>query len=183
MKHGKIVLLGMMASGKTTLGALVADALSVPFIDSDQAIVDAAGMPIAEYFASHGEDAFRALEREVVLSLADKPGAFVMALGGGAYLQETIRDRLRGKALTMYLRLDADEIVRRLETTDIASRPVLASSLDWRARATELVRERDPFYRLADMIFEAGGRDPHALARDLAETLRQPPGRMETPSV
>lgn len=171
----------MMASGKSTLGALLADALSVPFIDSDQAIVDAAGMPIAEYFAGHGEKGFRTLERETVLSLADTPGAFVMALGGGAYLQEALRDHLRGKALTVYLRLDADEIVRRLETTDIASRPVLASPLGWRARAAELVRERDPFYRLADMIFEAGGRVPQALARDLAEKLRQPPDRMETP--
>lgn len=162
----------MMASGKTTLGRLLADALSICFVDLDRHIADAAGMSIADYFARHGEDAFRRLERDAVLAQIGRPDDFVMALGGGAYLQEEIRDGLRGRALTIYLRLDADEIVRRLEKTDIPARPVLASPNGWRARAAELTAQRDASYRRADMVFEAGGRDPAALARELAEKLR-----------
>src|SRR5215471_15380515 len=72
-----------MGAGKTTVGRLLAEALGVPFLDSDHVIEARAGRPIPEIFATDGEQAFRALEHEVIAGLLRGPDV-VLALGGGA---------------------------------------------------------------------------------------------------
>ncbi len=168
---GKAALVGMMASGKTTVGRLLARRLGAAFVDVDDEVAAAAGMSIAAYFAARGEEAFRALERETIGRLLREEAPAVLSLGGGAFMQEPIRDMLRGRARSVFLRVDAGEIVRRLEGTDIAKRPLLAASPDWREKVAALLAEREAVYAEADVCFDANARDPEALARDLAGAL------------
>lgn len=163
----------MMASGKTTLGKALAAALGVPFVDSDHHMIAASGMPVAEFFERHGEAAFRKMERETIGALLDGEGPLVMSLGGGAFTQKEIRAMLAEKARTVFLSVEPEEIIRRLEGTDIARRPLLAACADWRARVPELLAERKALYAEADIRFDAGGHEPEALARDLAAVLRR----------
>lgn len=171
MKTEKIALLGMMASGKTTLGQALSTRLSAPFVDIDRIMERITGMPVAGIFARHGEAEFRVLEQMVIGEYANRTGPLVMALGGGAYLQERVRQNLRHKAVTVYLKVSPAELVRRLEATDIASRPVLSASPDWRKRAAEIAAEREQAYGKADLVFDAGANDVAALAENLAEAI------------
>ncbi len=168
---GKVALVGMMASGKTTVGRELARLLSVPFADADDAIVAAAGMPIADCFALRGEAVFRELERAAVERLLGGDGGLVLSLGGGAFIQPEIRAMLAGRARSVFLRVDAEELVRRLEATDIAARPLLASSPDWRRKIADLLAAREKPYSEADIRFNANARDPKALAHELAALL------------
>ncbi len=161
----------MMASGKSTIGVALAERLSVSFIDADAALVARAGMSIADYFARRGEAAFRRLELETIRELLATPEPFVLALGGGAFMQPEVRETLRGGAVTVYLEVGAAEIIRRLEGTDIAHRPVLATVPDWRRRAEELVESRGRVYAGADVVFDASGSDIGAMAERLAGVL------------
>ena len=172
----KVALVGMMASGKTTLGKELARILGVPFIDSDHEMIARSGMPVAEYFARNGEAAFRKMERETIGRLLDGDGALVMSLGGGAYTQEEIRAMLARKARAVFLHVDAEEIIRRLEGTDISRRPLLAACADWRLRVPELLAERKKLYAEAEIRFDANRHDPEGLALELSELLR-----LETP--
>jgi shikimate kinase len=90
-----LVLVGPPASGKTTVGQLVADRLGVPFTDSDDVIVARAGKPVSEIFVDDGEEAFRALEEAAVADALAGAGG-VLALGGGAVLSAATRARLAG---------------------------------------------------------------------------------------
>ncbi|MDR0362297.1 MAG: shikimate kinase [Planctomycetota bacterium] len=176
MKAGKIALTGMMASGKTTLGKKLAKRLGVQFVDIDEVLAKIAGMPPADIFAAHGEDEFRALERMVIREVVNRSGPLVIALGGGSYIQKPVRDALRGKALTVYLKVAAPEIARRLEATDIASRPMLSGPVDWRERAEALATEREPAYALADLTFRADGTDAESLCGRLCERITEKQG-------
>ena len=89
----RIVLTGFMGSGKTTVGPLVAARLGWRFIDVDDVIVAETGMAITEFFARHGEAAFRERERATIARLADEDG-LVLALGGGAIEHSATRDLL-----------------------------------------------------------------------------------------
>lgn len=167
----KIALLGMMACGKTTLGKKLAERLSVPMIDADEEIERRAGMSIPEIFRSRGEDGFRRLEREVLDDLLNRPGTTVVALGGGAYMQEEVKALLRNRAVSVYLRVLPDELIRRLEKTDVAGRPLLAACDDWRGRAREIAASRDAGYKDADIIFPASDNNVAALTERLANVL------------
>lgn len=163
----------MMASGKTTLGKKLAALLGADFVDSDDAMEAASGLTPREFFATRGEAAFRALERETIARLLDGEGAVVLSLGGGAYLQPEVREMLRVRARTVFLRVDAEELVRRLEGTDIASRPVLAAYPDWRAGVRDVLAKREKAYAEADLTFAAAGAPPETLAQDLAQLLQR----------
>lgn len=182
----KIVLLGMMASGKTTLGKIVTEQLDIPFIDTDEELERRAGMKVSEIFRRHGEKEFRRLEREIVDELLARPGSLMLALGGGAFMQDDVRATLRNRAMSVYLRVKPEELVKRLEQTDLAARPLLCSSQDWRRCATEITAERDPVYMDADIIFPADGHDVGAMGERLVCVLTRmcrmsfDTGRLET---
>src|SRR5947209_6800373 len=105
-----IVLIGMMGSGKTTVGRRLALRLGLPFVDVDQEIVEAAGMPIPDIFARHGEEHFRDGERRVMSRvLADAPR--VVATGGGAFMNDATRARIANNAISIWLKADVDTLM------------------------------------------------------------------------
>src|SRR3954464_14889510 len=92
-----IVLIGMMGAGKSTIGRRLAVRLRLPFLDADTEIETAAGMSISDIFETHGEPDFRDGEVRVIARLLDG-GPSVLATGGGAFLREETRNRIRRQA-------------------------------------------------------------------------------------
>lgn len=108
-----IVLIGMMGAGKSALGRPLAAKLSRPFIDLDSEIEKQTGKTIAALFAEKGEAAFRAMEENMLLSLLEQ-GQSVLATGGGAILSAVSRAALKEKAITIWLKADADTLFARI---------------------------------------------------------------------
>lgn len=142
-----LVLIGMPSSGKTTVGRLLAEGTGRPFLDTDAQVVSALGMPIADYFAAHGEAAFRRAEHTVIAEAARARGS-VIATGGGAVLDP---ENVRALARTGVL-IFLDRAPERLCPTD--DRPLAAS----REAITALYTRRYPLYQAAaDLRADADG--------------------------
>ncbi|WP_114226491.1 MULTISPECIES: shikimate kinase [Sphingomonas] len=107
-----VVLVGLMGAGKSTVGRRLARRLALPFIDSDAAIEDAAGLPAGEVFERYGEQDFRDGERRLVARLIDG-GVRIIATGGGAYINEQTRRLLNDKAITVWLDAPTDLLAER----------------------------------------------------------------------
>jgi shikimate kinase len=151
-----IVLVGMMGAGKSTVGRRLALRLGLPFLDADTEIEAAAAMTIPEIFETHGEPHFRDGEARVIARLLED-GAKVLATGGGAFMREETRNRIRAKAISLWLQADADVIMRRVKRR--ADRPLLRTA-DPAATIDRLIGERHPTYQMADIT--VASRDvPH----------------------
>jgi shikimate kinase len=160
-----IVLVGLMGAGKSCIGRRLAQRLRLPFIDADREIEQAAGCSIPEIFSRHGEQAFRDGERRVILRLLESP-PFVLATGGGAFMDPRTRAAIREKAISIWLRADLDLLVRR--TGRRSDRPLLQVD-DPRARLAELMDTRYPVYAEADLTVDSQDGPPDAtLERVLA---------------
>src|SRR6267154_416725 len=142
-----IVLVGMMGAGKSTIGRRLAGRLRLPFLDADIEIEAAAGMSIPDIFETHGEPYFRDGEARVIARLLDS-GPAVLATGGGAFKREETRGRIRDKAISIWLKADADIIMRRVKRR--ADRPLLQTE-DPAATVSRLLEQREPVYQSADL--------------------------------
>jgi shikimate kinase len=143
-----VVLVGMMGSGKSSIGRRLAARLTVPFVDADAEIEAAAGMTIAEIFEKHGEPYFRAGEARVIARLLEH-GPQVLATGGGAFMNENTRAAIRQKGLSVWLKADFDVLMRRVKRRSTADRPMLQG--DPAQRVRELMDARYPVYAEADV--------------------------------
>ena len=160
-----MAIVGYMGSGKTTLGLLLARALSLEFVDLDRVIVRSAGKGIPQIFAEHGENHFRDLEHNALLQTLDGGTPSVVACGGGTVVRPDNRTLLRD-VTTVFLREDTDVLYQRTRGTD---RPLRAASLE----EFELrYAERLPLYReVADIEVEAVGRPPAKVAEEVLGCL------------
>jgi shikimate kinase len=148
-----LTLVGMPGCGKSTVGRHLARHLGMRLVDSDHEIERRIGMPIRSWFETHGEEAFRDIEQEVIeqLSAADD---IVLATGGGTVLRSVNREQLRRHTHVFYLRSTPEELFRRLRHD--THRPLLQVA-DPLRRLRELYRERDPLYRqVAHYVIETG---------------------------
>lgn len=146
-----LVLVGMMGAGKTSIGTRLARALDVPFRDADREIEKAAGTTISNIFAEIGEPAFRQRERLVIRRLLDgKPQ--VLALGGGAFMAPETRALIRERAVSVWLRTELEELVRR--TARRTDRPLLVG-VDPRVKLKALLDEREAVYAEADLVIDS----------------------------
>jgi shikimate kinase len=166
-----LVLVGPPGSGKTTVGRVLARRLAVPFTDVDAVIVERAGKPIAEVFLDDGEEAFRALEREVVAhALATVEG--VLALGGGSVLAAETRRLLRGHRV-VHLSVGLADGLRR--TGMSTARPLLAG-VNPRATFRALLEARAPLYReVATVEVDTSRRSSGQVARSVLAALGEAP--------
>jgi shikimate kinase len=156
-----LALAGMMGSGKSTVARLLGRLLGRRVVHLDDAIVRAAGRPIAAIFAEDGEPRFRALEREAVAAL---PAGVVADLGGGAFCDPASAARLLAVGRVVFLDVSLAEAARRLGLGDDGVRPLLA-------RWPELLARRLPLYRRAHLIVAVDGLAPEAVARRILESL------------
>jgi shikimate kinase len=142
-----VVLVGMMGAGKSTIGRRLSARLRLPFLDADTEIETAAGMSIPDIFETRGEPDFRDGEARVIARLLDSTSC-VLATGGGAFMREETRHRIRDKAVSIWLKADAEIIMRRVKRR--ADRPLLQTE-DPEATVGRLISEREPVYQNADL--------------------------------
>ncbi|MFE5491324.1 shikimate kinase [Streptomyces virginiae] len=161
-----VVLVGPMGSGKSTVGALLAERLGVPYRDTDADIVTAQDRPISDIFVDEGEPYFRELERRAVAAAVSEHTG-VLALGGGAVLDEGTRELLTGLPVA-YLSMDVEEAVRRVGLG--AARPLLA--VNPRRQWRELMEARRPLYtEVARVVVATDDRTPEEVAQAVLDAL------------
>jgi len=165
----RLVLLGFMGAGKTTVGRLLAERIGWDFVDLDARIEQAEGRSVAEIFAEAGEAHFRALEAEHTAELAGAE-KLVLAPGGGWITGAGNLLRLGTATLSIWLQVSAESVVVRA-SRDGTVRPLLADPNPL-AMAALLLRQREPLYARADLHLPTDGRDPHEIVHEIEEHLR-----------
>ncbi len=159
----RIVLVGFMGSGKTTVGRLLARELHWGFLDMDRRVEELCGLSIPEIFASRGEASFRQHEREVALEARGLED-HVVAAGGGAFAEAATRAVLADGALSVWLWAPLEIILSRVRLD--GSRPLAPSH----ERIKSLFAERQPSYRLADCHVDATA-GPEEVVRRVRQTV------------
>ena len=145
-----LVLLGMMAVGKTTLGKIVAKKQELKFIDIDASIEKKNSMTIKEIFKKKGEKFFRMEEENEILKSLEKNNC-VIALGGGAFMNKTVRENILKNAISIWLNVDIKTLNQRVKWNQ--KRPLLKEG-NYRKKITELYAERKDIYKLANHKIE-----------------------------
>lgn len=146
-----LVLIGLMGAGKSTIGRRLAKEIGWRFVDSDEEIETAAGCRITDIFSIHGEPIFRDLEKRVIARLlGEEP--LVLATGGGAWMQAPVREIIKEKATSVWLRAELEILTERVSRRD--HRPLLETG-DKREILERLMRERYPIYEEADVIVDS----------------------------
>lgn len=165
-RRKSIALIGFMGAGKSTAGKLLADALDMAFVDLDEEIARDAGADIPAIFASEGEEGFRRREKAALQS-ALRGGGKVVSCGGGIVLRDDNVDLLRERSRVIYLRISAEEAVRRL--TGEGGRPLLEGGA-LAERVEGLMEAREGIYlEAAHEVVEADG----LAAEEVAEVIRR----------
>src|SRR5215831_9330773 len=162
-----VVMVGMMGAGKSTIGRRLAARLHLPFLDADTEIEAAAGMSIPEIFEIHGEPHFRDGEARVIARLLEG-GPAVLATGGGSFMREETRRLIGDKAVSIWLKADADIIMRRVRRR--ADRPLLQTA-DPEGTVTRLLSEREPIYQNADLTIFSRDVPHDRIVEECLETL------------
>jgi shikimate kinase len=168
--QGAVGVVGFMGAGKSAVGRALARALGLPFVDGDDLIVASEG-PIAGIFALKGEAAFRAVERDVTVAAAafalEEP--VVLALGGGAVLDDAVRVALRRLPHVVWLTAPASVLWARVCAAGLGDRPLARDEAEF----GRLLDARLPLYReVATLVVENdGSRSLQALAAEIVGTL------------
>ena len=172
----RIVLVGLMGAGKTSIGRRLAARLGLPFLDADAEIELAAGCTIPELFARYGELYFRDGEKKVIRRLL-KGGPAVIAYGGGAFMDAETRAATRERATSVWLRCALPTLVRRVASRE--NRPLLANK-DHETTLAALMAKRYPIYAEADVIVDCGDEMPETTTSKVVDALSAhvPPRRL-----
>jgi shikimate kinase len=149
--RGSVVLVGMMGSGKSSIGRRLALRLGIPFVDADAEIEKAHRMTIPDIFEKYDEAYFRSGEARVIARLLES-GPQVLATGGGAFISAETRAAVRAKGISVWLNAEFDVLMRRIRRRH--DRPLLKTE-DPGATLRRLMTERYPVYALADITVQS----------------------------
>lgn len=166
----RVLLVGMMGAGKSTIGAVLAERLGWPYLDSDSEIIRTTGSTVPEIFAARGEPAFRAEEARVLAEATSSDGPVIVAVAGGAVLDPDNRRRIKQAGVVVWLRAEVSTLAARVGTG--VGRPLL--DYDPRTALGRLYAERQDLYAgLADITVDVDEQAPEAVAdRVIAELAR-----------
>lgn len=168
MPEQSVFIVGMMGSGKSTVGRRLAGIMGLAFVDADKVIEERAGADIGWIFDVEGEDGFRQREEQVLDTLSRQEG-IVLATGGGAVLRAANRQRLHERGVVVYLRGSVDIIVAR--TRHDRRRPLL-QGVDARERLADLLEQRTPLYQeAAHIIVDTDEGSAQGVAERVHEAL------------
>jgi shikimate kinase len=167
-----IVLVGMMGSGKSSIGRRLALRLGIAFVDADTEIEKAAAMTIPDIFSVRGEDEFRAGEARVIGRLLEA-GPQVLSTGGGAFMNPDTRAAVAANAISVWLDADFDVLMKRIRRRH--DRPLLKTD-DPAATLRKLMAERYPIYALADLTVESRDVSHDKIVDEIVSVLA---GRLE----
>ena len=169
LKPKIILLVGMMGVGKTSLGRIIAKKLELPFMDSDKEIEAMTGFTISDLFARYGEKEFRDGEERVMIRLL-KGKPCVLSSGGGAFLSEKTRQLAKEKAVSVWIKAEADVISGRTEGR--THRPLVPAA-DNKKIIERLVQECYPVYATADITIPSYDEHPSKTAVRLLRALEE----------
>ncbi len=162
-----IVLVGIMGVGKSTIGKKLAQYLDIPFVDADKEIEKAAGMAIEDIFEQFGEEAFRSGEKKVIKRLMSE-GQKILATGGGAFMNEDIRNDIAEGGVSVWLNADLEILMKRVQRR--SDRPLLKTE-DPEETMKALLAERNPVYALADVHIESRTVSRDVIAGEVVDLL------------
>ncbi|WP_455474113.1 shikimate kinase [Bartonella sp. B30(2025)] len=164
-----LVFVGLMGTGKSTIGKHVATMLNLPFYDSDQEIERATQMTITELFQNYGESEFRALEQRIILNLIKK-SPLVLATGGGAYINENIRKAIHENAISIWLKTDLNILMKRVSRRP--TRPLLQTE-NPKETMRKLMEQRYPIYAKANLTINSYKKSCHAVAQNAIKSVQR----------
>lgn len=163
-----ISLVGLMGVGKTRIGRGLANALELPFCDTDQEVEKAAGCSIKDIHEQFGRDEFRRGERRVIERILREGGVQIVATGGTSFSDDEIRGMIKEHTTSIWLKADLDLMVERTSRTD--RRPLLSKG-DPREILNKMIDERYPIYEQADITVQSEDVPPHEVVRKAREAL------------
>lgn len=172
-----IYLIGFMGAGKSSVGELLASNLECEFIDSDRLIEQRVGYSIPEIFDQLGEAEFRSLERAVVQNVTSQRD-HVVALGGGATLNDESWHEISNSGVVVYLKAKPQTLYGRLKD-QIPSRPLLMHAENPKERIEEILTEREPRYLEASHVIDTEDLAPEEIAAQLIEKLNHEDSRSQ----
>ena len=162
-----LILVGLMGAGKTAIGKLVANALSIPYIDTDQEIEEAARMTVSELFAQYGEPEFRALETRVIERILTE-GPAIVSTGGGAFVNPQNRALIASSGLSMWLKADLETLWERVKRRQ--TRPLLKTA-NPKQTLKDLMDSRYPIYAEADLTVLSRNARKETVMQDVLKAL------------
>jgi XRE family transcriptional regulator, aerobic/anaerobic benzoate catabolism transcriptional regulator len=170
-----IALIGILGAGKSTVGPLLARRLKTDFVELDHEIEEAAGMPLADLFATHGEHYYRAREREALAQLFATSGGGVFAPGGSVVTDPESWNLVKQRCFTIWLHATPEELMKRTKRKGnprLLSRPSVMTDLK------SLLARREPLYAESQLTIKTTGKTPAKIAQEILNvihSLRQEP--------
>ncbi|CDN55886.1 Shikimate kinase [Neorhizobium galegae bv. officinalis bv. officinalis str. HAMBI 1141] len=173
-----LIFVGLMGAGKSAIGRLVAQNLSIPFIDTDAEIEKVSRMTISELFAAYGETEFRALETRVIERLL-RGGPRVVSTGGGAFINENTRHQIKIGGISIWLKADLDVLWERVNKRD--HRPLLKTE-NPKQTLENLMIQRYPIYAEADVTVRSENVRKDVVVNEVLSAVANLSGEDELPS-
>ena len=161
-----IVLIGMMASGKSTIGKNLSEALSTFFYDIDNLIEKSENKTIAEIFKIKGEKYFRKIEYEKTREIINIHTPSVISLGGGAFINPSIRN-IMDDVDTIWLKLEISEIIKRVKLND--KRPLLSGKSE--EEIENIYIEREKYYSMAKIHFNCNNKSINTCVTEILSLI------------
>ncbi|HET7488244.1 MAG TPA: shikimate kinase [Acidimicrobiales bacterium] len=165
----RILLVGMMGSGKSTVGRALARRLGYPYLDSDEQVIRRTGLTVPELFAERGESAFRAEEKRALAEAVTSDGPVVVSVAGGAVLDPDNRHRLHQGGTVVWLRAGLPTLTARVGTGE--GRPLLGEH-PAAAMALLYARRRPLYAALADVVVDVDHRTPQQVVEKILQAVR-----------
>ncbi len=165
-----ISMVGFMATGKTKVGSLLAERLGYKFIDTDQLIVERAGISIPAIFSGYGEKYFRRMETEVLEDLIFENDNLILSTGGGIVISDHNRDLLKKQTIPVLLQASPREISRRV---NFKERPLLSGSEERPiTKISELLEAREKYYNQFSSKINTDNITPEEVVCQILEILK-----------
>ncbi|MCI0388531.1 MAG: helix-turn-helix domain-containing protein [Acidobacteria bacterium] len=165
-----ITLIGLRGAGKSTIGGLLAKQLKKPFVELDQWIEEAAGLPIGEIFATHGESYYRRLEREALERLFATSDSCIFAPGGSVVTDAESWELIKRRCFTVWLHATPIEYMNRMrrqgDTRPMLGRPKAMAELK------ALLQRREPLYAESRLVIKTTGLSPSNVVKQIAKGVR-----------
>ncbi len=165
-----VVLVGLMAVGKSSIGKKMSKLLNVPFVDIDHAVEKKEGMSITQIFEKHDEAYFRQCERDMLAEVLARPHPHVIASGGGLFMDEKNRDAIKQNAISVWISVDIDVLVERCSRK--RTRPLLLTG-DPKQILEGLKEKRYPFYQMADIHVHGANSPVTQLVSRITELVKE----------